>query len=375
MAAFALLLQSTAPATADFYDGLRAYDAKDYASALAEWQIWADTGDADSQYRLAALFGQGLGTPQDLVRAHLYYNLAAAQAHEEAHARRDALNASMPKVELAEARKRAAEWTPRTAPRAADALAEGAPEPVAPAPVVAEPPPIAVEEPPVVSSPPPRSPDSTVQMVQRQLAEIGYDPGPADGLMGAKTSRAIMKFERDYELEPNGTVTDRLIERLAAVTTGSPDPGGSGTDATAPVDYEALCDDYFLMGEGDPDLDMLCSVYENPYAVLWGAVAKGVDYSDNDAFYFAYNYPDADEAETNAMSSCLAEASYGCELATLITGCFAVARAPGNGWGWATQDTIETAQAMALSQCRESNTGCYLSSSFCADGSGEFFSN
>ena len=83
----AILLALPAGALADYYDGLRAYDAKDYAAAFAEWKAAAGAGDANSQFRLARLYEEGLGVPQNFVQAHLYYNLAGAQGHEEARAR------------------------------------------------------------------------------------------------------------------------------------------------------------------------------------------------------------------------------------------------------------------------------------------------
>ena len=37
---------------ADYYKGVAAYDAGDYATALAEWKPLAEQGDADAQYIL-----------------------------------------------------------------------------------------------------------------------------------------------------------------------------------------------------------------------------------------------------------------------------------------------------------------------------------
>ncbi len=45
-----------------------------------------------------------------------------------------------------------------------------------------------------------------VRRIQAQLADLGYDPGPVDGLMGPRTRRAIMAFQRAYGLDPTGEV-------------------------------------------------------------------------------------------------------------------------------------------------------------------------
>ncbi len=51
--------------------------------------------------------------------------------------------------------------------------------------------------------------------VQSALASLGYDPGPADGVMGSRTRTAIEQFQRASGLAPNGEVDSALRERLA----------------------------------------------------------------------------------------------------------------------------------------------------------------
>ena len=60
----------------------------------------------------------------------------------------------------------------------------------------------------------PRSLDPIVGAIQTLLAELGYAPGPADGLMGQRTRAAIRKFQQDKGLEATGEATDEL--RVAA---------------------------------------------------------------------------------------------------------------------------------------------------------------
>ena len=56
---------------------------------------------------------------------------------------------------------------------------------------------------------------STVTLIQRALAQNGYDPGPADGLLGMRTRRAIREFQQDHGLKVDG---ESSVALLAAVT-------------------------------------------------------------------------------------------------------------------------------------------------------------
>jgi peptidoglycan hydrolase-like protein with peptidoglycan-binding domain len=63
----------------------------------------------------------------------------------------------------------------------------------------------------------PRAADLTPEQVrelQRRLDELGYDPGPVDGLMGARTAEAIADFQEDRGLDADGEPTRALLERL-----------------------------------------------------------------------------------------------------------------------------------------------------------------
>lgn len=56
--------------------------------------------------------------------------------------------------------------------------------------------------------------DPTVARVQRTLADLGYAPGPIDGMMGPSTRRAIADFQRDRALPQTGELTPGLIVEL-----------------------------------------------------------------------------------------------------------------------------------------------------------------
>lgn len=50
---------------------------------------------------------------------------------------------------------------------------------------------------------------------QRVLAELGYDPGPADGVAGPRARAAVLAFQRAAGLVPDGVVGPQTVARLA----------------------------------------------------------------------------------------------------------------------------------------------------------------
>jgi peptidoglycan hydrolase-like protein with peptidoglycan-binding domain len=60
----------------------------------------------------------------------------------------------------------------------------------------------------------PASTSSVVKDVQASLAAAGYDPGPADGRMGAKTRAAIIRYQQEKGLAVDGMPSPQLLEHL-----------------------------------------------------------------------------------------------------------------------------------------------------------------
>ena len=50
---------------------------------------------------------------------------------------------------------------------------------------------------------------------QRLLAGMGYDPGPADGVAGRRTTAALRAFQRDHGLPTSGRLDDATRQALA----------------------------------------------------------------------------------------------------------------------------------------------------------------
>src|SRR5215471_10769830 len=64
--------------------GQMAYERKDYATALREWQPLAQQGNATAQRSLGVMYEQGWGVAKDEVEAVRLYRQAAAQGEAKA---------------------------------------------------------------------------------------------------------------------------------------------------------------------------------------------------------------------------------------------------------------------------------------------------
>ena len=202
----------TAPlATADYGAGERALEAGQPTEALGHWREAAEAGDERAMFALARLYRQGLGVLQDYVEAHKWFNIAASRGEAKAAAERDALAAKMTPQQVAAAQERAAGWqrdthrvsgAPETASRSNETSAT----------VVRAGPP-----------PPPRA----VREAQSLLRALGYRPGPADGIWGARTGKAHRAFLRDAGLPTAEMLTPEALRALRAIAKRQ----GGGTEA------------------------------------------------------------------------------------------------------------------------------------------------
>jgi peptidoglycan hydrolase-like protein with peptidoglycan-binding domain len=54
----------------------------------------------------------------------------------------------------------------------------------------------------------------TVAQMQAKLAELGYQPGPVDGVMGNRSIDALKRFQKDHNLPVTGTLDEQTTSRL-----------------------------------------------------------------------------------------------------------------------------------------------------------------
>jgi len=108
-----LMLSFAAPGAAGpSEDADAAMKRHDYKTALRLIRPLAEQGDANAQYNLGVLYDNGLGVPQDRVRAYMWLNLAAMQGRESAATIRDLVARLMTPVQISEAQKMARDWKP-----------------------------------------------------------------------------------------------------------------------------------------------------------------------------------------------------------------------------------------------------------------------
>jgi len=113
LAAIILGLSFAAPmAAGPLEDADAALKRRDYTTAVRLNRPLAEQGDANAQYNLGVFYDNGLGVPQDKVRAYMWFNLSAAQGRDGAAAFRDLIARRMTPAQIAEAQKLAREWKP-----------------------------------------------------------------------------------------------------------------------------------------------------------------------------------------------------------------------------------------------------------------------
>ena len=91
-------------------DADAAVKRRDYATAVRLIRPLAEQGDATAQYTLGVFYDNGLGVPQDRIRAYMWFDLSATQGRDGAAAFRDLVKRRMTPEQIAEAQKLAREW-------------------------------------------------------------------------------------------------------------------------------------------------------------------------------------------------------------------------------------------------------------------------
>lgn len=181
-----VLIAFSANAYADFSSGIDAYTKKDYATALKEFKPVADQGNPDAQFMLGYMYASGKGVLQDYIRAHMWFNLSASQGNERAMESRDKIAKAMTPQQIAEAQNLARQWKPEESKEGSTTT-------------------LYSEE---------LKGKDLVREIQERLGELGYEPGPADGMMGAGTRQAIRTYQDQAGLTIDGEPSQTLLTHI-----------------------------------------------------------------------------------------------------------------------------------------------------------------
>lgn len=168
--------------------------AKNYAIALGWYRLAAAQDHARAMNNLGVMYEYGQGTPRDLGKAYAWYDMAAANfapgpERDQSLSNRDTIAAQLSAQRLAHARRLAREWGGGAT--ASPSTASGPPE--------------------AQASRPSRL---LVIRIQNALAAAGYNPGPADGIMGRKTRRAIRAYQSARKIPVTGQPSADLLREL-----------------------------------------------------------------------------------------------------------------------------------------------------------------
>ena len=212
---------------------------QDYAEA-AKWYVRAaEGGDADAQNNLGRMYEFGNGVVRNLVLAHKWFNIsvsrfpAAEQDHRAKAVRnRDRIAARLTPAELAKAQQLAREWRPSTWTARHRYDFSGFDDY------------LYLEDETRKSS-------SRIANLQRALRDLGYDAGPVDGVLGARTKAAIRAFQADAGLPVTGRLDERLeSEMLAALVTADETPAPKPDSAHSSLDRESTGSGFRISARG-----------------------------------------------------------------------------------------------------------------------------
>lgn len=158
---------------------------EDHSIALKWYRLAAEQGHDSAKLSIGYIFKDGSGVLQDFEQAHMWFNLAGAKGKSS----RDELAARMTPGQIAEAQRLAREWRPPKAGRDSQEFDFSG---------------IGLTS-------------NLVKDAQGLLADLGYDPGPVDGIMGRKTRIAVEAFQGYARLSVTGEVSEGLVNRLREV--------------------------------------------------------------------------------------------------------------------------------------------------------------
>lgn len=116
-----------------------------------------------------------------------------------------------------------------------------------------------------------------VEAIQDQLATVGFDPGPIDGIFGTKTATAIERFHSVHGLAGEGGVTRQTLDKLAELVPQALTAYSYGyVPGDGPEQWRALVTDVFALwgldveacGTGDNANNCIGSQIDNALTIM-----------------------------------------------------------------------------------------------------------
>ena len=171
--------------------------APDFKTASQWFRRAAELGVTDSQYNLGVLYGRGMGVEKNLIESYKWFSIAAAKGDSFASEKRDEVFQMLSVEERKEAITLAENWTPQAMIETANLISLdkaywG----------------ISQAEFDLLDD------KEKIRRAQSFLGQVGYDAGPADGLMGPRTKQAIIDFKTDMNLGSEPEITLEMLELL-----------------------------------------------------------------------------------------------------------------------------------------------------------------
>jgi localization factor PodJL len=161
-----------------------------YAGAVEWFGKASQYGVVDSQYNLGVLYEQGLGISPDPAEALFWFSVADRQGDPGADEMIQSLRSRVSLDEARNAERRAASWNAKT------------PDPISNGDISSR---------AWADSSAPR-----VTAVQVALNALGFEAGPADGVIGPSTRDAIRRFQEAKGLSVTGNIDKPLVRTLNA---------------------------------------------------------------------------------------------------------------------------------------------------------------
>lgn len=160
----------------------------------------AELGVKDSQFNLGILSAKGVGMQQDLEESYKWFALAAKTGDKDAASKRDEIANALRPEQLTTARAAVELWKAKPLNEAANVVDI----------------PAAWKEDKSTTAAVGVDMKKAVKNIQLILNNNGYDAGPADGVMGARTKDAIIAFQKDNDMAATGEVDEALVKALLA---------------------------------------------------------------------------------------------------------------------------------------------------------------